>query len=156
VGDDKEGCAVEWIGTVYNAVKEPTDEGWGDVESEIVLDESLTDGLDGIEDFSHVLVLYWMHRAAEAEPVRMRRRPQGREDMPEIGIFAQRARHRPNPIGVTAVTLLRRDKNRLVVRGLDAIDGTPVVDVKPYVPNYDTVVKPRVPEWVARLMQRYF
>ena len=147
---------MEWIGTVYNAVKEPTDEGWGDVESEIVLDESLTDGLDGIEDFSHVLVLYWMHRAAEAEPVRMRRRPQGREDMPEIGIFAQRARHRPNPIGVTAVTLLRRDKNRLVVRGLDAIDGTPVVDVKPYVPNYDTVVKPRVPEWVARLMQRYF
>jgi tRNA-Thr(GGU) m(6)t(6)A37 methyltransferase TsaA len=147
---------VEWIGTVYNAVKEPTDEGWGDVVSEIVLDESLTDGLDGIEDFSHVLVLYWMHRAAEAEPVRMRRRPQGREDMPEIGIFAQRARHRPNPIGVTAVTLLRRDKNRLVVQGLDAIDGTPVVDVKPYVPNYDTVVTPRVPEWVARLMQRYF
>jgi tRNA (adenine37-N6)-methyltransferase len=147
---------VEWIGTVYNAVKEPTDEGWGDVVSEIVLDESLTDGLDGIEDFSHLLVLYWMHRAAEAEPVRMRRRPQGREDMPEIGIFAQRARHRPNPIGVTAVTLLRRDKNRLVVQGLDAIDGTPVVDVKPYVPNYDTVVKPRVPEWVARLMQRYF
>lgn len=147
---------MEWIGTVYNAVKEPTDEGWGDVVSEIVLDESLTDGLDGIEDFSHVLVLYWMHRAAEAEPVRMRRRPQGREDMPEIGIFAQRARHRPNPIGVTAVTLLRRDKNRLVVQGLDAIDGTPVVDVKPYVPNYDTVVTPRVPEWVARLMQRYF
>jgi tRNA-Thr(GGU) m(6)t(6)A37 methyltransferase TsaA len=147
---------VEWIGTVYNDVKEPTDEGWGDVVSEVVLDETLADGLDGIEDFSHVLILYWMHRAAEAEPVRMRRRPQGREDMPEIGIFAQRARHRPNPIGVTAVRLLRRDKNRLVVQGLDAINGTPVVDVKPYVPQFDTVELPRVPEWVARLMVKYF
>jgi len=147
---------VEWIGTVYNDVKEPTDEGWGDVVSEVVLDETLADGLDGIEDFSHVLILYWMHRAAEAEPVRMRRRPQGREDMPEIGIFAQRARHRPNPIGVTAVRLLRRDKNRLVVQGLDAINGTPVVDVKPYVPQFDTVESPRVPEWVARLMVNYF
>jgi tRNA-Thr(GGU) m(6)t(6)A37 methyltransferase TsaA len=147
---------VEWIGTVYNDVKEPTDEGWGGVVSEVVLDETLADGLDGIEDFSHVLILYWMHRAAEAEPVRMRRRPQGREDMPEIGIFAQRARHRPNPIGVTAVRLLRRDKNRLVVQGLDAINGTPVVDVKPYVPQFDTVESPRVPEWVARLMVKYF
>ncbi|MFB3818747.1 MAG: tRNA (N6-threonylcarbamoyladenosine(37)-N6)-methyltransferase TrmO [Candidatus Methylomirabilales bacterium] len=147
---------MEWIGTVYNAVKEPTDEGWGGVVSEVVLDETLADGLDGIEDFSHVLVLYWMHRAAEAEPVRMRRRPRGRADMPELGIFAQRARHRPNPIGVTAVRLLRREKNRLVVQGLDAIDGTPVLDVKPYVPAYDTVESPRVPAWMGAIMQGYF
>jgi tRNA-Thr(GGU) m(6)t(6)A37 methyltransferase TsaA len=147
---------VEWIGTIYNAVKEPTDAGWGDVLSDIVLDETLTDGLDGIDAFSHVLVLYWMHRAAEAEPVRMRRRPQGRADMPEVGIFAQRARHRPNPIGVTAVELLSRDKNRLVVRGLDAINGTPVVDVKPYAPQFDRVASPRVPEWLDRLMAGYF
>jgi tRNA-Thr(GGU) m(6)t(6)A37 methyltransferase TsaA len=147
---------VEWIGVVYNAVKEPIDEGWGKVESEIVLDETFADGLDGIESFSHLLILYWMHRAAEAEPVRMRRRPQGRPDMPEVGIFAQRARHRPNPIGVTAVDLVRRDKNRLVVRGLDAINGTPVVDVKPYVPAYDAVQAPRVPAWIDQLMERYF
>jgi tRNA-Thr(GGU) m(6)t(6)A37 methyltransferase TsaA len=147
---------VEWIGTIYNAVKEPTDEGWGGVVSDIVLDETLVDGLDGLEAFSHILVLYWMHRAAEAEPVRMRRRPQGRADMPEVGIFAQRARHRPNPIGVTAVELLSRDKNRLVVRGLDAINGTPVVDVKPYAPQFDRVASPRVPEWLDRLMTQYF
>jgi tRNA-Thr(GGU) m(6)t(6)A37 methyltransferase TsaA len=147
---------VEWIGVVYNAVKEPIDEGWGRVESEIVLDETFADGLDGIETFSHLLILYWMHRAAEAEPVRMRRRPQGRAEMPEVGIFAQRARHRPNPIGVTAVQLLHRDKNRLVVRGLDAINGTPVVDVKPYVPAYDAVDSPRVPAWINQLMERYF
>jgi tRNA-Thr(GGU) m(6)t(6)A37 methyltransferase TsaA len=147
---------VEWIGVVHNEVKEPTDEGWGGVVSEIVLDETLRDGLDGIEAFSHLVVVYWMHRAAEAEPVRMRRRPQGRQDMPEVGIFAQRARHRPNPIGVTAVRLLRRDKNRLIVRGLDAIHGTPVVDVKPYVPQFDAAESPQVPEWVDRLMERYF
>jgi tRNA-Thr(GGU) m(6)t(6)A37 methyltransferase TsaA len=147
---------MEHIGVVLNEVKEPMDEGWGDVVSEIVLDEHLADGLDGIEQFSHLLILFWMHRAAEAEPVRMRRRPQGRADMPEVGIFAQRARHRPNPIGVTAVTLLRRDKNRLVVRGLDAINGTPVLDVKPYVPQYDLVESPLVPAWIDRLMERYF
>lgn len=147
---------MEWIGVVYNDVKEPTDEGWGHVVSEVVLDETFSDGLDGIEQFSHLLILFWMHRAAEAEPLRMRRRPQGRADMPEVGLFAQRARHRPNPIGVTAVKLLRRDKNRLVVEGLDAINGTPVVDVKPYVPAFDAVEAARVPEWVTRLMERYF
>ncbi len=147
---------MEWIGVVCNEVQEPADEGWSRVVSEIVLDERFTDGLDGIDAFSHVLVLYWMHRAAEAEPVRMRRHPQGRQDMPEVGIFAQRARHRPNPLGVTAVTLLRREKNRLFVRGLDAINGTPVVDVKPYVPQFDTVESPTVPAWIDRLMERYF
>lgn len=146
---------MEWIGVISNEVKEPVDEGWGQVVSEVVLDETLADGLEGIEAFSHVLVLYWMHRAAEAEPVRMRRRPQGREDMPEVGIFAQRARHRPNPVGVTAVELLRREKNRLVVRGLDAINGTPVVDVKPYVPKFDSIDSPRVPAWMNQLMERY-
>lgn len=147
---------MEWIGVVYNEVKEPTDEGWGHVVSEIVLDETFSDGLEGIEQFSHLLILFWMHRAAEAEPLRMRRRPQGRADMPEVGLFAQRARHRPNPIGVTAVRLLRRDKNRLVVEGLDAINGTPVLDVKPYVPAFDAVEAARVPQWVTRLMERYF
>jgi tRNA-Thr(GGU) m(6)t(6)A37 methyltransferase TsaA len=147
---------VEWIGVVYNEVKEPTDEGWGHVTSEIVLDETFSDGLDGIEQFSHLLILFWMHRAAEAEPLRMRRRPQGRPDMPEVGLFAQRARHRPNPIGVTAVQLLRRDKNRLFVKGLDAINGTPVLDVKPYVPAFDAVGDSRVPGWMTRLMERYF
>jgi tRNA (adenine37-N6)-methyltransferase len=147
---------VEQIGTVHNGIQEPTDEGWGRVVSEINLDERFADGLDGIETFSHVLVLFWMHRAAEAEPVRMRRRPQGRQDMPEVGIFAQRARHRPNPIGVTAVRLLRREQNRLIVQGLDAINGTPVVDVKPYVPQFDTVESPSVPAWIRRLMAGYF
>ena len=76
--------------------------------------------------------------------------------MPELGIFAQRAKHRPNPIGVTAVRLLGVDGNVLRVRGLDAIDGTPVLDIKPYFPRFDAPGDACVPEWVERLMAEYF
>jgi tRNA-Thr(GGU) m(6)t(6)A37 methyltransferase TsaA len=84
------------------------------------------------------------------------RRPQGRADMPKLGIFAQRAKHRPNPIGVTTVELVKVEDNVLTVRGLDAIDGTPVLDIKPYFPVFDRVDEANVPEWVNRLMGDYF
>jgi tRNA-Thr(GGU) m(6)t(6)A37 methyltransferase TsaA len=76
--------------------------------------------------------------------------------MPLVGIFAQRARHRPNPIGITSVRLLEVKANSLVVQGLDAIDGTPVLDIKPYFPQYDCVADAQHPEWVDRLMADYF
>ncbi len=76
--------------------------------------------------------------------------------MPEVGIFSQRAKHRPNPIGVTAVPIIRIQKNELVVRGLDAINDTPVLDIKPYFPIVDSRVGVKVPEWVDRLMAGYF
>lgn len=141
------------IGYVHNGVTEPEDEGWGAVESELVLDEKYAAALEGISDFSHLLVVFWMHEAPP--PATMQRRPQDRADMPELGVLAQRARHRPNPIGVTAVELLGVHGNRLHVRGLDAINGTPLLDIKPYFPQYD-VRRARVPEWVGRLMADYF
>lgn len=76
--------------------------------------------------------------------------------MPEVGIFAQRAKDRPNPIGITAVQIVEVLPDCLVVRGLDAIDGTPVLDIKPYVPAYDRVAEAKVPEWADRLMDGYF
>jgi len=76
--------------------------------------------------------------------------------MPEVGIFAQRAKDRPNPLGITAVSIVGVESGVLVVRGLDAIDGTPVVDVKPYYPAYDRIMDASVPEWVERLMKGYF
>jgi tRNA-Thr(GGU) m(6)t(6)A37 methyltransferase TsaA len=76
--------------------------------------------------------------------------------MPVLGIFAQRAKHRPNPIGITAVQLLSVKDNIITVKGLDAIDGTPVIDIKPYFPQYDRVEKAKIPEWVSRLMVNYF
>jgi tRNA-Thr(GGU) m(6)t(6)A37 methyltransferase TsaA len=144
------------IGVVRCAVTEGRDEDWGDVVSELHLDAELAPGLDGIEAFSHVLVVYWMHESSFDGARDLVRRPRGRDDMPEVGIFAQRAKHRPNPIGVTAARVVGRDGAVLRVRGLDAIDGTPLVDVKPYVPAFDRIDAPTVPEWVDRLMRGYF
>jgi tRNA (Thr-GGU) A37 N-methylase len=76
--------------------------------------------------------------------------------MPKVGIFAQRARHRPNPVGITAVRLLGIRGSTLTVQGLDAIDGTPVLDIKPYVPEFDRVPKPKVPGWMRKLLKGYF
>jgi len=145
---------IEPIGYVVNTVAEPVDSGWGEVESRLVLREDLAPALARLEEFSHVLVVYWMHRAVPPEV--LRRRPQGREDMPEVGLFAQRSKHRPNAIGVTVVTLVSVSDGELVVRGLDAINGTPVLDIKPHYPEYDSPMDAQVPEWVGRLMKGYF
>jgi tRNA-Thr(GGU) m(6)t(6)A37 methyltransferase TsaA len=147
---------VNPIGIVKNDIAEPTDEGWGQVISEIRLVPELTDGLLGIDEFSHAVVIFLMHGARFTPGAHLRRRPRDQADMPERGIFAQRARHRPNPIGVTTVAIEGLRSGVLVVRGLDAIDGTPVLDLKPHVPIYDSPAGARVPEWMTRLMAGYF
>jgi tRNA-Thr(GGU) m(6)t(6)A37 methyltransferase TsaA len=147
---------LEPIGSVRSPATEAGDEGWGDVVTEIHLRDDLAAGLQGIEQFSHLVVVFYMHRSDFDPQIHLVRRPRGWADMPALGIFAQRAKHRPNPIGVTAVELVGRDGNVLTVRGLDAIDGTPVLDVKPYFPEFDRVESPVVPAWVERLMAGYF
>ncbi|MBI5052342.1 MAG: tRNA (N6-threonylcarbamoyladenosine(37)-N6)-methyltransferase TrmO [Chloroflexi bacterium] len=143
------------IGVIKSPIIEGVDENWGNVISEIVVNESLADGLKGLDQFSHVIVIFWMHQST-FNPNDLVRRPRGRDDMPMSGIFAQRAKHRPNPIGITPVELLKVEKNVITVKGLDAIDGTPVLDLKPYFPIFDRVDNTRVPEWVDRLMVGYF
>ena len=76
--------------------------------------------------------------------------------MPLVGIFSQRAKDRPTPIGITAVRVVRVGTDHLEVQGLDAINGTPVLDIKPYYPHYDKIENPQTPEWVAELMKDYF
>ncbi len=144
------------IGFIKSPVKEQTDEGWGKVVSEIHIDPKWAIGLAGLEQFSHVIVLFYMHESTFTAESDLVRRPQGRDDMPMLGIFAQRAKHRPNPIGITAVPLLSVRDNVLTIKGLDAIDGTPVLDIKPYFPAYDLMERAEVPEWVDRLMVKYF
>ena len=117
------------IGFVSNSIPEPRDEGWGAVVSRIRLRPELADGLKGLGDFSHAVVVFLMDRAEFDGGSHLVRRPRDRADMPSAGIFAQRARHRPNPIGVTTVTIEGVGDGVLTVRGLDAIDGTPVLDV---------------------------
>lgn len=144
------------IGRVVSPITEGVDEGWGDVTSEILIDEEYADGLAGLEAFSHIIVVFHMHKSSWSHQSDLVRRPQGRADMPRIGIFAQRAKHRPNPIGITSVRLLSVEGSILKVQGLDAIDGTPVLDIKPYFPQFDEAVAPHTPEWVGMIMSGYF
>ena len=149
-------CIFKPIGTVRNPVTEPMNSGWGAVESSIELLPSWHGGLDGLGEFSHVLIVTHLHQISfpnGSAPVR--RHPRNRDDMPLLGVFAQRARVRPNPIGVTACPIVRVEEDRLVVTGLDAIDGTPVLDIKPYVPTFDLVDDPTVPKWVETLLADY-
>ena len=144
------------IGTVSSPVAERTDRDWGAVRSRIILDPEFAGGLLGLESFSHAIVVTYLHQARYESEKHLRRRPRNLESMPLVGILAQRAKNRPNPIGVTAVEVFVVSHDYLEVRGLDAIDGTPVLDIKPYYPHFDRIGAPRVPEWVDRLMDGYF
>ncbi len=147
---------LEPIATVHCPVTEGVDEDWGDVISELRLKPEYADGLRELDSFSHALIIFYMHQSSFDAADDLVRRPRGRDDMPLAGIFAQRAKHRPNPIGVTAVEVIGIEGDLLRVRGLDAIDGTPVLDIKPYVPAFDRRDAAAIPDWMDRLMQGYF
>lgn len=147
---------LKTIGIVRSPIREATDEGWGDVISEIHLARPYVAGLRGLEEFSHAVVLFLMHEASFDPSRDLVRRPRGLETMPEVGSFAQRARHRPNSIGVTSVEIVGVEKGIVKVKGLDAIDGSPVLDLKPYVPAFDRIENARTPEWINQLMKGYF
>ena len=115
--------------------------------AEIEIDPTLTEALDGLEGFSHIIVLYWMHRAV-FDKRQLKTYPMGNKVAGVQGLFAVRTPNRPNPIGKTTVRLLERHDNILKVQGLDAIDGSPVLDIKPYIPGYDSAADAIVPSWV--------
>ncbi|MBI1257551.1 MAG: tRNA (N6-threonylcarbamoyladenosine(37)-N6)-methyltransferase TrmO [Chloroflexi bacterium] len=147
---------LEPIATVYSPISEGVDDDWGSVVSEIELKPELAHGLRQLDSFSHALIVFFMHQSTFNAAADLVRRPRGRADMPEAGIFAQRAKHRPNPIGITAVEIVSIEGNILRVRGLDAIDGSPVLDIKPYVPAFDRRDAATIPDWMNQLMQGYF
>ena len=145
------------IGRVVGGRTEPTDDEWGDVVATIVLDDRFgEDALAGLNDFSHIDVIFFFHLVGEDKIQQGARRPRGREDWPLVGVFAQRNKARPNRLGATTCRLLAVEGRTLHVRGLDAIDGTPVLDVKPYVTGYAPREDVREPEWVKELMRRYW
>ena len=139
------------IGIVKNNVKQRPGHGynWQEVVSEIVVDNSLTEALDTLDEFSHIIVIYWMHTVGTPTQLSCKIHPRGQQELPLVGRFATRSPTRPNPIGKTTVRLVEHQDNILKVAGLDAIDGTPVVDIKPYIPGYDSVPDARVPTWAA-------
>jgi tRNA-Thr(GGU) m(6)t(6)A37 methyltransferase TsaA len=144
------------IGFVFSPVIERMDENWGEIKSKIILNSEFAGGLLGLEGFSHAIIVSYLHQAHYEKEKHLQRRPRNLETMPMVGIFSQRAKNRPNPIGITAVEIIKVGEDYLEVKGLDAVNETPVLDVKPYYPQYDKIDSPKVPEWVCQLMKDYF
>jgi tRNA (adenine37-N6)-methyltransferase len=146
------------IGIVHSPVVEPVDDIWGGVQCRIDLDSSrfAPDSLAGLADFSHVEVIFFFHRVPESEIVTGSRHPRNQPDSPKVGIFAQRGKNRPNRVGVTICRLVSVKNLSLEVDGLDAIDGTPVLDVKPYMREFAARGEIRQPQWVGELMAGYW
>lgn len=136
------------IGVVKNNVKKPRFGNFANEISEIIIDKKFTEALTGIDDYSHVIIVYWMDKVKDYV---IKHQPQGNPNVPVVGIFACRCPQRPNPIGMTTVKLIGHKGNKLKVKGLDVIDGTPVIDIKPYWPQYDKVENGKIPDWVDRL-----
>ena len=137
------------IGAVRSIFGSDSGDKWS-IVAELVLDKSYIEGLEGIEDYSHIIVLFWMDKIVAEDRTVMRIHPRGMNDLPEVGVFATRGRARPNPIGLAVVELLGRDGNTLKVRGLDAFDGSPILDIKPY-DSYDVKKNIRVPGWWMKM-----
>jgi tRNA (adenine37-N6)-methyltransferase len=118
--------------------------------AEIIVNPELAPALDGITDYSHLYILFWMHEIPEEKRTLLKVHPRGRLDLPLLGAFATRTNLRPNPIGLTVVELANVAGNVLTVRGLDAFNGTPVLDIKPY-DNWDIAKDIKVPRWWNKL-----
>jgi len=161
------------VGTVRNEQKRviwgpgsPNDRTWDEkvaeskkaqkAVSEIEIGSDLDEILDGIEDFSHLWVFFWAHLVPdESRRSVVKGHPMGREDWPSVGIFATRSPVRPNSVCATVVRLLERNSNVLKVTGLDALDGTPVVDIKPYTPSDHPAGGVRMPDWMHRIHREF-
>ncbi len=146
------------IGTVHSPIREAVDDVWGGVRCRIELDEFrfTAESVAGLNAFSHVEIVFVFDRVQDTGVSFGARHPRGRTDWPTVGIFAQRAKNRPNRIGVTVCRLISVDGLALVVEGLDAIDGTPVLDIKPYMREFAAREPVNQPVWATELMSGYW
>jgi tRNA-Thr(GGU) m(6)t(6)A37 methyltransferase TsaA len=150
--------AMRPIGYVGGGRAEPIDDSWDSVEAKIVLDPARfkPDAAAGLDAFSHIEVIFHFDRAPAEGVNTGARHPRGNTAWPRVGIFAQRAKDRPNRIGVTVCRLLSVDGLSLTVRGLDAIDGTPVLDIKPVMKGFLPRGEISEPDWASELMREYW
>lgn len=150
--------AVTPIGCVRGGRSEPIDDDWGAVEATIALDPAVVDpdATLGLDAFSHVTVLFHFDRLSPDKIQRGARRPRGNPAWPMVGILAQRGAPRPNRLGITTCELLGVDGLTVRVRGLDAIDGTPILDIKPHMTGFAPRGAVREPAWVGELMAGYW
>ena len=144
------------VARVKNSRTTSLDDDWGAIISEIILAEDIPDNaFQHILDFSQLEIIYYFDKVKENKTQYVRR-PRGNPDYPEMGIFAQRNKDRPNQIGLSTVELIWHRGRSIGVSMLDAIDGTPVLDIKPVYKEFRPSVEIRQPVWVADLMKKYF
>jgi tRNA (adenine37-N6)-methyltransferase len=149
--------AIDPIGYVRGARAVAEDDFWGDQEARIELTEAFTDAaLRGLDAFSHAEIVFLFDRVAPSDVVTGARHPRNNRAWPAVGIFAQRGRNRPNRIGTTICRVVRVDATSLVVAELDAIDGTPVLDIKPVMAEFLPRDAIRQPDWSHELMREYW
>lgn len=148
---------IEAIGFVEGIRTHAEDDFWGGEDACIALTEKFTDeALQGLNDFSHVEILYFFHQVNPAKMVTGARHPRNNREWPAVGIFAQRGKNRPNRLGSTICRVIRVEGTKLFVAELDAIDGTPVIDIKPVMAEFLPRQKVRQPAWSHELMREYW
>ena len=149
------GITLKTIGKVRNSIRKKKREGWESITSDVIVEPKFEEALEGIEEYSHIFILFWLSRVSpKGRGEMLKIHPRSRLDLPLVGVFSTRTQYRPNPIGLTLVQLLERKKNVLRVRGLDAINGTPVLDIKPVSPRTEFPRKTRVPKWYPLLWEK--
>jgi tRNA (Thr-GGU) A37 N-methylase len=149
---------IEAVGRVRGGRDAAEDDDWGASRARIELDPDrfTPEALAGLDEFSHAEIVFLFDRVGEDEVEFGARHPRGREDWPKVGIFAQRGRNRPSRIGVSVCRILGVDGTALEVEGLDAIDGTPVLDIKPVLTGFLPRGEVREPEWAGEIMENYW
>ncbi len=144
------------VASIRNSRIDATDDYWGEVITEITLEGHIpADAFENIEKYSHLEIIFYFDKADASQMV-YSGRPRGNPDYPVMGIFSQRKKDRPNHLGLTTVELIAHNGRTIIVKGLDAIDGTPVLDIKPAVKEFEPRQEVMQPRWVADLMKDYW
>lgn len=149
---------IEQIGIINNERKVIEDDFWANVNSTITIDSQKfgDDCLNELSTFSHLEIIYFMNKLQNEEVYTGSRHPRNNKDFPKVGIFAQRVKKRPNLLGLSRCQIIKVEKNVITVKGLDALDKTPVIDIKPVMKQFEPIGEIKQPKWVDEVMKDYY
>lgn len=146
------------IGVVRSTRKNPEDDNWDSEKTFIEIDKAQfsSESFAGLEEFSHVEILFHMDQVEQSKIEKSARHPRNNSEWPKVGIFAQRGKNRPNQVGVSVCKIIKIEGFRILVQGLDAIDGSPIIDIKPWVKEFGPRGEVFQPKWISELMKGYW
>ena len=145
------------IGYVKNERAELLDDNWGEIVSEIELRKEIPEEvLEGIEEFSHLDIIFYMDKVTDEKARAQYRHPRNNKSLPKLGTYAQRNKNRPNKLGLTTVQLIEKRGRSIFVNYLDAISGTPILDIKPVMMEFEPKEEIRQPNWTSEIMKDYW